>query len=34
MENVICIYDDTKENLEIILQRIYENYIEREILNG
>ena len=34
MENVICIYDNTKENLEIILQRIYENYIEREILNG
>lgn len=34
--NLICIYDDTKENINKILLDIYANFVESELqkLNG
>ena len=31
--NLICIYDDTKEDLDKILLDIYAKYIEKEVEN-
>ena len=32
-KKIICIYDDTKENLNKILLDIYANFVQRELNN-
>ena len=32
-ENVICIYNDTKDNLNQLFIKIYTNYLQKEIQN-
>jgi len=31
--NLICIYDDTKEDITKILLNIYANFVENELIN-
>lgn len=31
--NLICIYDDTKEDIDKLLLDIYANFVERELKN-
>ena len=32
-KNLICIYDDTKDDLNKVLLDIYANFVERELNN-
>ena len=32
-KNLICIYDDTKDDLSKVLLDIYANFVERELNN-
>ena len=29
--NLICIHDETKENIEDIILKVYENFLENEL---